>query len=428
MLYENIRMAVTALRMNKLRTFLTMLGIIIGIASVIAILTISNGMSKRVMDSMGNMGANNISHSVEKKGLKDAFDYEGLMDDENPVRKMKNQDYINDNMLDDLSTHFKNQITGFSMTHRLGNVEVKDKKKKAKITLIGVNGTALDEKNLTILGGRALSQEEQNEAKKVAMVSDKYVAKMFKIDASEVPGQSMDVLMGNKYYSYTIVGVYEYQAQMDALLGSSSSNVRTDVYIPFSTAMHQTKTDGQYETMEVVARIGVDSQSFATTLADYINNKYYKNNDAYQVYAYSMQQIIGEMNSVLDTVKLAFMAIAAISLLVGGIGVMNIMVVSVTERTREIGTRKALGATNGSIRMQFITEAVIVCMMGGIIGVILGVSLGMLITSAMGSPGTASVLGILGCVLFSMFFGVFFGYYPAGKAAKMDPIEALRYE
>ena len=99
MLYENIRMAVTALRMNKLRTFLTMLGIIIGIASVIAILTISNGMSKSVMDSMGNMGANNINIYVEKKGMKDAFDYEALMDDDSPTRKMKSQDYINDNMI-----------------------------------------------------------------------------------------------------------------------------------------------------------------------------------------------------------------------------------------------------------------------------------------------------------------------------------------
>ncbi len=428
MLYENIRMAVTALKMNKLRTFLTMLGIIIGIASVIAILTISNGMSKSVMDSMGNMGANNISLYVEKKGMRDAFDYESLMDDDSPTRKMKTQDYINDDMLEDISNHYKNQITGFSMSQKLGNAEIKDKKKKAKIALIGVNDTALDEKNLTIVEGRALLAEEQNEGKKVAMVSDKYVAKMYKTDASQVPGQSIDVLIGNKYYSYTIVGVYEYKAQADSLMGSNSSNVRTDVYIPFSTSMHQSKTDGQYQSVEVVSRIGVDSQSLATTIADYINNKYYMNNDTYQVYGYSMQQIIGEMNSVLDTVKLAFMAIAAISLLVGGIGVMNIMVVSVTERTREIGTRKALGATNGSIRMQFITEAVIVCLMGGIIGVIFGVSLGMLITGLMGSPGTASIPGIVGCVLFSMFFGVFFGYYPAGKAAKMDPIEALRYE
>ena len=130
----------------------------------------------------------------------------------------------------------------------------------------------------------------------------------------------------------------------------------------------------------------------------------------------------------LNTVKLAISAIAAISLLVGGIGVMNIMLVSITERTREIGTRKALGARQGDIRLQFITEAVVICLVGGALGVALGVGLGSAGAALLGTAAKPSLSAIAVAVGFSMAIGVFFGYYPANKAAKLDPIEALRYE
>ena len=130
----------------------------------------------------------------------------------------------------------------------------------------------------------------------------------------------------------------------------------------------------------------------------------------------------------LSTISLGISAIAAISLLVGGIGLMNIMTVSVTERTREIGTRKALGAPNSAIRWQFITEAVVLCLVGGLIGVAVGVGFGSVLASVMGVSARASLTSILIAVGFSMGIGVFFGYYPANKAAQMDPIDALRYE
>ena len=130
----------------------------------------------------------------------------------------------------------------------------------------------------------------------------------------------------------------------------------------------------------------------------------------------------------LSTISLGISAIAAISLLVGGIGLMNIMTVSVTERTREIGTRKALGAPNSAICWQFITEAVVLCLVGGLIGVAVGVGFGSVLASVMGVSARASLTSILIAVGFSMGIGVFFGYYPANKAAQMDPIDALRYE
>ena len=142
----------------------------------------------------------------------------------------------------------------------------------------------------------------------------------------------------------------------------------------------------------------------------------------------SMESITEQMDNMMSTINTALSVIAGISLLVGGIGVMNIMLVSVTERTREIGTRKALGATNGNIRMQFVVESVIICLVGGIIGIILGALLGYWGSSLLGAPAMPTVSSILLAAGFATAIGIFFGYYPANKAAKMDPIEALRYE
>ena len=134
------------------------------------------------------------------------------------------------------------------------------------------------------------------------------------------------------------------------------------------------------------------------------------------------------MTDMISTVSVAIAFIAGISLLVGGIGVMNIMLVSITERTREIGTRKALGATNGSIRLQFIVEAVILCLTGGVLGIVAGFALGAVAASILGYSASAPVGAIVLSVGFSMVIGIFFGYYPANKAAGLSPIEALRYE
>ncbi len=159
-----------------------------------------------------------------------------------------------------------------------------------------------------------------------------------------------------------------------------------------------------------------------------MNRRWYGSNESFEIRTMSMESVIENMTEMLSTVSLAIAAIAGISLLVGGIGVMNIMLVSITERTREIGTRKALGATNGSIRLQFIMEAIVICMVGGVIGILLGIGIAAAATNLMGYAVSPSVPGIVLSVSFSVLIGVFFGYYPANKAAKMNPIEALRYE
>lgn len=141
-----------------------------------------------------------------------------------------------------------------------------------------------------------------------------------------------------------------------------------------------------------------------------------------------MESMTESMSDMIGTVSIAISFIAGISLLVGGIGVMNIMLVSITERTREIGTRKALGAKNSSIRFQFIIESMILCLIGGILGIFVGFLLGAIAASILGYSAAVPVAAIIVAVGFSMVIGIFFGYYPANKAARMDPIEALRYE
>ena len=169
-------------------------------------------------------------------------------------------------------------------------------------------------------------------------------------------------------------------------------------------------------------------QDFADRSTEYINRSFYRDNKYVKIESQNMDSMIGQMTATLGTMKMAVSVIAAISLLVGGIGVMNIMLVSVTERTREIGTRKALGATNGSIRVQFIVESVIICLIGGVLGILAGLGLGAAGANLLGYAAAPSAGVIFIAVAFSMAIGVFFGYYPANKAARLDPIEALRYE
>ncbi|WP_408071869.1 ABC transporter permease [Butyrivibrio sp. JL13D10] len=425
MLLENVKLALAGLLANKMRTFLTMLGIIIGIASVIAIMTVGDAMNKSVMGQMGDMGVNNISVYVMQK-MTDDYDFSGDV----YVREMKDRDYLSDDMINDLSEHFSDRVEGVALKKGVGEVKIETGKKYANISLEGVNSVALKQTRVKLVAGRGFSPNEQSESRKVIIVSDRYVENMLDSDPQAALGQPVEAVIDNKYYNYTIIGVYEYSESsaggMDA--GKSRKDVRTSAYIPLQTAMIQLREKPLYDELEVVAKSGADQGILSMDMQNYLNTKYYKENDTYETYAYSMKEEIKSMESMLNTQTYAFAAIGAISLLVGGIGVMNIMIVSITERTREIGTRKALGATNGCIRLQFITEAVVVCLIGGILGVIVGQIFGIVASKMMGYSGSASAGGIIFCVLFSMAFGVFFGYYPANKAAKLNPIEALRYE
>ena len=354
---ENILLALNGLRANKMRSLLTMLGIIIGIASVIAIMTLGDSISSSVTESMSSMGANNVTIGVSQKSTTEETTASGMT---------------------------------FSMGPRFTQ---KSGSSTAYISAIGVNADNLENADLTLLAGRTLTSQDQDEAKKVILVSDLLVEKLFNGDNLSAVGQKLDVLFNNRYYSYTIVGVYEYEES--TFSSSSSEDTVTTMYLPLQTALDQTHNRNGYSQLTILTKAGVSATDFCTTIETYMNNRYYKDNDSFEISAMSMESIVESMTSMLSTVSLAIAAIAGISLLVGGIGVMNIMLVSITERTREIGTRKALGATNGSIRLQFIMEAIVLCIVGGIIGIILGMAIATVATNMMGYAVSPSVTGIV---------------------------------
>ena len=426
---ENILLALNGLRANKMRSLLTMLGIIIGIASVIAIMTLGDSISSSVTDSMASMGANNITVGVSQKSTSQETTASGMTFSMGPrFTTMTEDDYVTDEMLEDLEEKYADSIQGFSLTESVGSGTAQLGSLYAYVNATGVNETNLEDTDLTLLAGRTLTDRDQEEARKVCLVSDYLVNNLFNGNNMAAVGQTVDVLFNSRYYTYTIVGVYQYEESDMGFSTSSEEDTETTLYLPLQTAKNQTHNTNGYSQFTILTASDVSATSFCDTVENYMNGRYYQDNDSFEISAMSMESIVESMTSMLSTISLAIAAIGGISLLVGGIGVMNIMLVSITERTREIGTRKALGATNGSIRLQFITESIVICIVGGMLGMILGMIIATVATNMMGYAVSPSVTGIVVSVSFSILIGVFFGYYPANKAAKLNPIEALRYE
>jgi len=263
--------------------------------------------------------------------------------------------------------------------------------------------------------------------KSVAVVSDRLVKNIFGENADAL-GKEIKLYDSRGIRTYVIVGVYEHMESAMFMAYSSlpEKDIRTYMYVPV-TLVKQEKSMNNYSTVTIMSKAGVDADKFEKDIEKFFN-KFYERNPRWEVAAYSMSSQIEIASTIMNTVSTAVAVIAAISLLVGGIGVMNIMLVSVTERTREIGIRKALGAKNSHVRMQFITEAMIISLIGGVIGLVLGLMMGSLGSTLINAEPVFNFPTIVATIIFSMAIGVFFGYYPANKAAQLDPIEALRYE
>lgn len=335
-------------------------------------------------------------------------------------------DLITDEMLEELTAQYPEQIDAISLSESVGSGTVQSGSDSANISVMGINQNYFKSNDITLLAGRKIKKADLTGSKRVIMVSDKVVDNMFDGDMQSALWQKISVAIDNMYYDYYIVGVYEYEET--TLDTTTDSDTTTAAYIPITTGKAQTHADDGYSQFTVVTKAGIGSVSDFAEQIEAFFTPYYMANDDYEISTSTLESMTESMNEMIQTVSIAISFIAGISLLVGGIGVMNIMLVSITERTREIGTRKAIGAKNSSIRLQFIIEAVILCLVGGCLGILLGFILGAIAASLLGYAASVPVTAIVVAVLFSMVIGVFFGYYPANKAAKLDPIEALRYE
>ena len=428
-MFENVRLALSSLRSNKMRALLTMLGIIIGIGSVIAIVTVGESLTGSITDSMSGLGANNLTVALTQKSTDSGFDQGSVAVRMFGPSAPAAEDLITNEMIEEYRDTFGDQVAAVELTQNMGTGTVTSGSDSATLNLLGVNGEYFTAEDVDVQYGRA--PQDSDGERQVALVSDRFLKDAFggSISPINAIGQKFQLKANGSLYDFYIIGVYHYDEEEDGSISltSSSDEVTTTLYMPLQTAKKLAKAEAGYQSLTVVGAGDVDQDQFMADTKSFFAS-FYTRNQSYTVDVSSLASLLETMTSMLGTVQTAISAIAAISLLVGGIGVMNIMLVSITERTQEIGIRKALGAPASAIRSQFIVEAVIICLIGGLLGVALGVGLGALGAHLMGYSARASVSAIVLAVGFSMAIGLFFGYYPANKAAKMNPIDALRYE
>ena len=436
MFWENIKEAVTSISSNKMRSLLTMLGIIIGISSVIIITTIGGSIQSTLTATMNSLGGNMVQAYVEARYPENDEDWATW---EQP--EMTDSDYVTQDMIDGLIEKYPDEVTGVAAQNYLGSGTIKDdadSKNYANVNIDGITPEYLEYMKLEMHAGRNLTKADNQGKKRVCLIADTMAERYF---AGKDPiGETLSVATSDGgIFDFVVVGVYVYN---QALFGKVDTSIPekdrvTELMIPLQTCFKLQGTD----------RTGYDYFNLminqATTDVLSYFDEMYANNKNFHVSAYNMASDLGMINTVLNVITIAVSGIAAISLIVGGVGVMNIMLVSITERTREIGVRMALGAKRRTIRMQFVIEAIMLCLIGGIIGILIGIGIGALLGKVAGfviqnmysqyanyiiMTVHPSVTAIMLSLFFSMLTGVFFGYYPANKASKMEVIDALRYE
>lgn len=405
-LFEYIKMAVQNIRANKGRSFLTMLGIIIGIASVIAIVSIGEGTKNQMNSEIDGIGGGQIAVSVSNDAITESEFI--TAEDVQAVREIDTVEGVN----------VSESYDGETVTGK-GNFSI-------MLTAEGPDAKLLN--NSEMKYGNYFGENEIEEGKNVCVISDADAKRLFGTD--DVVGMNLDITCYDSSKSFRIMGVTT-QKENGTFVSYTYDGMPVAVNIPYSSMEDLAGAADEFYSLTIQGDKTLDSQIIADQVVHVLEKRHQCAGEEY-FQVQSFQDVMQSMNEMLGMVTAFISFVAGISLLVGGIGVMNIMLVSVTERTREIGIRKSLGAKTSSIMLQFLAEAAILTVIGGLIGIILGILAAYGICSVMsGSIGMTITPGIsptviFAATLFSCAVGVFFGIYPAKKAARLSPIEALR--
>ena len=391
-LTKTFQLAISSIISNKMRSFLTMLGVIIGIMAVIVLVSIMDGVTGQVTELFESIGTDSINVSIMSRGGN---------------REVKAKDMYE--FLEEHPEHYTYLSPTISVTATVKAQGETDA--LSSTTVSGVSEDYDDIKKYTVEQGRFLQYLDIKNNANVCVIGTYVEQELF--GKGNALGQTIKI----NGLAHTVVGVLEEQ-------GDSSEGSSDDcIFLPYTSA---TKLSGNgvisayVLTVSDVDNISVSKALLETQLTEWLGDDFYN--------VMAMSEMLDEMNSMMNTLTMALVAIAAISLLVGGIGIMNIMLVSVTERTREIGIRKSLGAKNKNILQQFVIEAGTVSGLGGILGILLGMTLSYTAGKLLNITVLPSTTAILVSFSVSVAIGVMFGFLPAKKAAELNPIDALRYE
>ncbi|AIQ40202.1 ABC transporter permease [Paenibacillus sp. FSL R7-0312] len=389
MLYQSMKMAFKSILSSKIRAFLTMLGIIIGVSSVIALVSVGQGTTSQITESLSSLGTNQLTVNIMGRGATTSLTYEEAL--------------------------ALGEIEGVENVSPVitGNVTAKNGTENVSVSVEGITPAYEEVQDFHVQAGRFLLEIDTEYRQKVALIGTDTAEDLFGTD--DPVGQKVQ-LNGS---SFKIVGLLESKGSTSG--GSSDEKI----LIPISTAERFLQSKG-VRSITITTTSNDNVEDVKTELESTLDAKFSGAENSYSVF--DSQEMLETVNETSDTLSMALGGIAGISLFVGGIGIMNIMIVSVNERTREIGIRKAIGAKKINIMMQFMIESVVLSGTGGLIGVGLGLGA----SWAVGKYTTMNVATSWNMVLisftFSLIIGVVFGMIPANKAARMRPIYALRTE
>jgi len=385
--FQTIKLAIKNIRSNKLRSALTMIGIIIGISSVIVLVGMGSGSTKQITSQVQSLGTNLISANTSSNGSK-----QFTLDNVKDIEQIQGVDKV----APVIST----------------NTTVKADKNSQSTSVTGTTSNFLDIRNMTISEGRFIADLDVDYRGKVAVLGSDMAKQLYGF--TDPVGKNIDI----KGSTYQVVGVLKSQGS------SMGSNTDDMIIIPSTTAIGLAGTRN-VQNVYIKSLNDSNVDSVTNQVNQYLTSFFKSTNNTNRVM--SQKQLLDTMSSITSTMTYLLGGIAAISLIVGGIGVMNVMLVSVSERTKEIGIRKALGGSRKDILIQFLIEALVLSSLGGVAGILFGLSIGWAVT-AFGMSMTFSIPIVIVAFSFSLAVGVVFGIFPAYKASKLKPIDALRFE